>query len=346
MSIDDLNENEITVLYWKSKGLNYEQIANKLDYSVDWVQLQMSTVYAKLGFKKDMHWTKRRDILANEVYPLLPKDLKDWKKEIREEIPETKEETIPEMMALVLYDEARIAETKEDTKPRKIIREEPRLIFPQRKQPKYGRLVILAIFICLIVSAVGYGAYLFGRNSFVPPTPLPAVVQIITATFPATSLSSPIEPTETVTPLSIYTATISATSTPRIYYSEGDAVQLKQGVTMSINEKFNRYGSCPVAGVDWVVALDVTNNSGEQFILRFNTSAFSATDDIGTQYKLLASGINSGKLLGVDDSLPMNGGLDYICLNFKGQIPLKATYLLITADWISGVEHIVFRKDI
>ena len=52
MSIDDqiklLTKNEMTVLYWKCRGLTHEQIRLRLTYSKDWVQLQMSTAYSCL----------------------------------------------------------------------------------------------------------------------------------------------------------------------------------------------------------------------------------------------------------------------------------------------------------
>ncbi|MBV5342639.1 hypothetical protein JZU68_03165, partial [bacterium] len=77
MSIDDqlrkLTKNEMTVLYWKCKGLKYEQIGARLTYGVDWVTLTMGGVYTKLGFSKEMHWTKRWEILKTEVCPLVPK---------------------------------------------------------------------------------------------------------------------------------------------------------------------------------------------------------------------------------------------------------------------------------
>ena len=71
MSIEDilkrLSVNEATVLYWKSQKLNYEEISNNLGYSIDWVTLQMGSVYRKLGFDKKMHWVQRVKILETEV---------------------------------------------------------------------------------------------------------------------------------------------------------------------------------------------------------------------------------------------------------------------------------------
>lgn len=223
-----LTKNEVTVLYYKCRGLKYNQIATRLTYSVDWVQLQMSSVYAKLGFNKEMHWTKRREILENEVCPRLPKDLKDWKfeepkAEITEEsIVETKEElkADPQMIALVLYDEMAIQEESKEKTSNITKVESPVIIIPNRDGPNpfvlFLRRVILLIIVVGVLGSVGYIAYWFGKNSVNAPI---AITQVITQVLPQPTnppvlVATTVAPTTTLipTPLSTDTPAPSATA--------------------------------------------------------------------------------------------------------------------------------------
>jgi len=207
MSIEDtlksLTKNEFTVLYWKSQGLKYEQIATQLDYSIDWVTLQMGNVYRKFGFKKDMHWTKRQEILEKEIYPKLPKNLEEWEFEV---VPDRQTENVkeepaqdPQITALVLYDENKFKKEKTE-KPKKeppiIVIQQGHLLPSPKPDPVVVilRLVIFLIVVIGVISSVGYFAYRFGRGSIIPPN------QLITATFPpviVTQTSDVVLPTQT-----------------------------------------------------------------------------------------------------------------------------------------------------
>jgi len=251
-NLKTLTKNEITVLSYKCKGLKYEQIKKRTGFSLGWVQLQMVGVYTKLGFSKDMHWSKRRDILENEVCPLIPKNLDDWepiktfRKKITDEvIQETREDSgvaepveeiteeplveatetdaDPEMMALVLYDEAKLQEADlEDTKPRKVVPASPPVIVIPSKPPiikRFGALIRLVLLI-LVLCIVGSFAYYLGRGSTSPTQPV-----VITATFPPAAnpsdtalpiASEAFTPTITLAPIPTFTAMPTYTSKPTI----------------------------------------------------------------------------------------------------------------------------------
>jgi|SRR6266511_2191191 len=124
---------------------------------------------------------------------------------------------------------------------------------------------------------------------------------------------------------------------------------MSESPDMSIAKNFSaKGGACDNVFMDFGVGIIVKNNSNEQFLLRFNSSSFHAVDDVGTVYTLAGSGMqNSLAPLGVDINytmLPNQQGT--ICVDFNGKIPLPATYLLITEDWINGVGPITFRKDL
>jgi len=45
--------------------------------------------------------------------------------------------------------------------------------------------------------------------------------------------------------------------------------------------------------------------------------------------------------------LPMNTNVTaHLYIDFKTKIPLRATYLLVTADFLSGAGPVTFRKDL
>jgi hypothetical protein len=202
----------MTVLYWKCKGLKYEQIGARLTYGVDWVTLTMGGVYTKLGFSKEMHWTKRWEILKTEVCPLVPKNLDDWQPVIeitegsREEI---REEPVvnPEIKALVLYDEKMIEAEKEKSlippKPKETI-----VIRDLTKGQKTFRRFVFALLAAVIISFLGIVVYNLGRGA----TPAPQIIIITTTPIP-TSTETP-TPLATVTPLPTITFTPEPTFTP------------------------------------------------------------------------------------------------------------------------------------
>ena len=363
MSIQDqlrkLTKNEITVLYWKCKGLKYVQIGKKLDYSVDWVTLTMGGAYTKLGFSKDMHWTKRWEILKSEVCPRLPKNIDDWQPviEITEGITEEiREEPVnPDIKALVLYDEQMIEAEKEKSllppKP-----QEPIIIKTNgKKSPKPSCLsrIILAVFFIVVIAGVGYAAYMFGRGA----TPVPQIV-VVTATLPpATETPLPtVTPEFTNTPVPTLTFTPEPTftplptETPKGYYDQGEDVLLKEGVYAFLSEKFRVAGQvfCMKPDNGFGVTIFFKNTTNDQFNLRFDADSFHAVDDLGNKYPLIGSGVwycegNHGIQ---EDVVTSYGSEIFISITFRGVPPLDAKYIFITADQISGVGPITFRKSI
>lgn len=210
-ALNTLTKNEITVLYWKCKGLKYNQIAIKLGYSMDWVQLHMSNVYKKLGFQKQMHWTKRVEILEKEICPLLPKEIDRWKptEEIPSLEPTSQPRADPEMLALILYDEKQLEEVRNVsiTPPQK----EVIVIGEPTGGVKLFRRILFAIVSILIVLAVGYVAFRAGRGA----TPAPKIIVVTASPFPATETPLATETQIfTETPLPTFTFTPLPTNTP------------------------------------------------------------------------------------------------------------------------------------
>jgi len=169
-----LTKNEMLVLWWKCKGLTYPLIAKRFVYSVEWVQLQMSRVYFKLGFEKSMHWSKRVKILEEEVCPKLPKNVDDWTPAPKTPTPRPN----PEMLALVLYDEQQMA--KRDVVEGEEVHEPIVITRPQPTAKTGGSRNTGLIALILVVGlCIGAGiTYLALRQI---PTPSPTV-----ATHPTT----------------------------------------------------------------------------------------------------------------------------------------------------------------
>lgn len=185
-----LPKNQAAVLYWKCQGLKYEDIGTKLNYSIEWVTLQMSYVYARFDLKdKKVHWAKRQDFLKNEVCPVLqkltngnPNKLDDFPLVEDDSIidaSETSGEPDPTTYPLVVYDEMVLEETHEG-----------KIVIPSKgkKRPRPSYVLILLVIIgCLVF---GYVGYRLGSSG----TPEVALAEV-TSTFQPTDI--PPIPTET-----------------------------------------------------------------------------------------------------------------------------------------------------
>ncbi len=247
-----LNRNEITVLFHKCKGLKYAQIASKLDYSTDWVQLHMSHVYTKLGFNKEMHWTKRTSILENEVCPRLPKRIEDWSfdpepLELTEGIRE-EPKLDPEIRDLVLYDEMRLAKTEkpEDARDPEVI------VIPEwpRQRNRWGRLVRGCTIVILLV-VVGYLAFRLGRSTTTEtPIAQPANTNAA-APAQASNTAESILPTDTAIPLDSPTPKPSDTPAPPptvAFVPPADGILFQDNFENGLNPEWQAFGN------NWLVA--------------------------------------------------------------------------------------------
>ncbi|MBE0649913.1 MAG: hypothetical protein IH595_03630 [Bacteroidales bacterium] len=221
-ALKSLTRNEAYVLYWKCYGSNYVQIAQKLDFGEDWVTLQMSRVYKKLGFNKEIHSSERKRILKTTYCPLFNDLIEGQYSNIDKWIPiptpvevgvgvnkeEPKEEPTPdpEMLALVLYD-AKQTEEDESKKPKPdppVIHVPARLPAPRPTlAERFRRIFIFAIIVLTVICAVGYFAFRFGQQSL--------------SLVPQPSSPTPIElPTLTDTPPPSFTPTLLLTETPQL----------------------------------------------------------------------------------------------------------------------------------
>ncbi|MFC1879100.1 hypothetical protein ACFLZW_04235 [Chloroflexota bacterium] len=206
-----LTQNEITVLYWKCRGLKYEEIGELLNYGVDWVQMHMSNTYAKLGFDSSMHWTKRAKILKETHCPTLAKiidrlkkqhSLKNAKDVFQYWPPDPPDsQPNPYALALVIEDENREIEYRKQY----LQRRQNRSIIIRATRATIGLGTIALIVICCIVVAAG--TYWFGTNMAIP-----YITEIAAANASITqSPAIPGEPTDARPP----TAAILPTDRPR-----------------------------------------------------------------------------------------------------------------------------------
>lgn len=286
-----LTFNEVTVLYWKCQGLKYEQIKLRVDYSVDWVQLQMSNVYAKLGFSKEMHWAKRVEILDKEVCPALneilggkPPKPDEWPPDI--EKPEPNPETYP----LIIYDEIRPEEPEPSNL--EVFQPTPITVIPRQRvnwRPSL-LLIILTGIICMVL-----GFLLGQRNIPIPflatATPTITYTPSQTPTFtptetytPTITSTSTLTPTKTLTPAPTLTRTPTETQSP-LGLTKGDELSDNR-VTLMLREiKYeqgrSRIGNKPLAPI--IFGFNFTNHSGETIILQIGTDNFRVEDNLGNK---------------------------------------------------------------
>ena len=194
---------EWAVLYWKSQGLKHEEIANKWGYSIKWVQRYMTNAYTRFEVPKQLNKYEKLEYLEKKVFPLI--------REFIANEPDIIKELPPPPTGAVPFEEDE--EDGEDTS------EEPPVIkiVPQKRLPappdpwKRIRQIFFAVVSLLVVSAVGYFAYNFGRGA----TPAPVFVVVTATPVPATETPLATDtPIFTETPLPPPTSTPLPTNTP------------------------------------------------------------------------------------------------------------------------------------
>lgn len=223
--LSSLTEHEATVLFWKCRGLKYDQIGDRLGYSVEWVTLQMSYVYSKLGFDNKLHWTKRKEKLEEEICPVFSKLTEDNPASLKkfplskEAIKEEPQED-PQMMALVLYDEMQVEEAKKTS----LQMVPPTIInVPARTNPvtRLLRLLIFSVLLLVALAVVGYFAFQLGSSTQISPTQiLPEASQPPNEAQASATFS--LEPTtiSTDTPIPTHIPTPSPTLNPNIFFDD------------------------------------------------------------------------------------------------------------------------------
>jgi hypothetical protein len=327
------------VLKWKCKGLEYLKIAGRLGYSVAWVQLQMSTAYRKLGFNSSMHWTQRKKILEKEICPRLPKDIEGWVPK-QETIEETRED--PEMLSLVLYDEAKLTTIEGEVVEGPIIlKPRPTPLITKVAVAGAGGTAVLGV-ICLAVLVALYLLRPLWQPQAVPIVQ-PTRTMRPQATVAPTDAPPPVEPTRTEVPF--------PTEAFKDFYELDEPAPLAENVYIKLtgNDLDNASeGFCyrPSDQQGFVLSLYIDNRSNSTFLAKYDGSFFHATDDVGTQYQLYGAGYPScyppsgPKTFQVFPTDTTKG----IVMYFKGQIPFEAKYLILTVDYLSGVRLVFHRQ--
>jgi hypothetical protein len=107
---------QVSVLYWKCQGLNYEKIGLELHIAPETVSREMAFVYDKLGtiigIDKNTHWRTRKRVLEEDVCDALmhlidgnPANLDKFPQRVAEQPLKS------EVLALVLFDQMKEDET-------------------------------------------------------------------------------------------------------------------------------------------------------------------------------------------------------------------------------------------
>ncbi len=399
--IRSLTRAEISVLYWKARGLQYGQIALRYWKTVQWVQWHMSSVYKKFGLgDRKLHHTDRWDILHNQggrivlqMFGLRPEKLELWPlhgfppipllgqdqgtpqemppiEEVLEGVVEESklEESVeatqpipvpdPDILALVLADEQEEEQEEQRLEQERLRREESerrrkekerwdreheqipvRPESGQRDQPLLPGPRIRAAIMVTTALAVAACLGLAG---------LTAIVWWLTRNPPSapTLQSSPTKPLEaSVVPVDA-TPTLDAlmppTVTPKAFYELNEQAIIVDGVFISVIDRYGLDGyMCNPPEPGFAIRLNVHNTNHSNFLLRFDRLAFHAQDDQGNEYRLVEAGHydcsnNPGP---VQINMSFDGN-QYIESAYAGQIPLEASYLIITADWINGKKFV------
>ena len=331
------------VLYWKYQGLTHRQVGGKLRKGVDWVQRYMTAIYKTFNAPDIKDKEEKFQWLVDNVFPAL--------KEFLEQYSSTLEALPPPLPEDIIINPP---EPPDKTKIPVIEIPSSRLLPGPRPHPivRLLRYVIFTLVALVVFSVVVYFAYTLGLSKIVPLAPLSSPTPYPTYT-PAPTYT--IEPTLAITDTAIVIIpAISATPAPPTdipTYPEDVAAFIDGPSYIALRRNFNNpNGTCGYTGMDWGVAFDVVNdNASGGFLMRFNNAQFSATDDVGTQYQLYKAGFSNNipSILGKD----FNEQIIYhyptvLCVNFQVPFSPQATYILIRAEWISGIGPIIFRKNL
>src|SRR5574341_267974 len=275
-----LTRNEITVLYWKCRGLQYGQIAVQYEKSIQWVQGHMTGVYKKLSVDKRAHSTERWEYLRNEVCPVVAKligkntkILDSWPKngykssavilsdvqevEENEDVEEDRggkieEDVVPDVdekvLAIVISDEKQLSRT--ETVTGEIVSEKPRT----GTGPVVRTLAVVSTIVaCLaIIALVGVVYWMVNR----PPSYVSVPIVITATSLPATQtplpsatlISSPtstLVPTQPPTPEPTITP---APPTPTAFVPPADGILFQDNFQNGLNPEWQQYSG------KWIVS--------------------------------------------------------------------------------------------
>ena len=337
---------EWAVLYWKSKDLKHEEIADKWGYSKQWVQRYMTRTYKRFGAPKELNRIEKFDWLKKHIFPRLEKFI--------EGNPDTIKELPPPPDESQKNKDQKPASEKVKTEPKNIIPVKPlEIIPPIRKTNRWIRPLILFV----VIALVGIVAYLLGRSdtSATLPTQIPVespqtiVTPLLSPTLSPVPTNTLIPPTPLPTNTPEPTNTPAPTNTPKGYYEKGEVLYIKDGVSISLIEEFGYTGGpCGMQDPQMIIMFNIFNTSGSQFLLRWESLAFKAVDDLGNSYSIQGSGFSnhvSGDPI-LQQGMFDNGDSDKFCVVLNGQFPINAKSVFITIENFSGFGPFIFMKGI
>jgi hypothetical protein len=334
---------EWAVLYWKYQGKTHREVADKLVHGKDWVQRYMTAIYRRFDAPKDLDRDEKFEWLVRNVFPAL-KEFLENNPDIVKELPP------PEII------EGDVVEPPPPPPPPPPGQKGIITVHPQPRSGKNYCLLgagfgVVAIICIGIVAAVAVAYRLYQNPPALPASANTPYDYHQVQPSPTISPVVPSKATDIPVPTSSQseapTAIPFASSTPKPYYDEGEAAVIKDGVYVSLDQQFNALGlECGTPPTSFGVRLRIDNNTGKEFILRYDSGAFHAVDDLGNPYELKAVGVGGRGChdpLGVSIQYPVGLSV-WLFLEFSGQAPLDASSYFITAERLSGAGPFVFRK--
>lgn len=337
-----LSKAEMRLAFYLCQGITAD---DKLDILLENTEktrgTQKSEIYRKLGLDKLPDSEKFKVLVHEYKEPLIV--------------------VVPNEEALKTYVPAPSKAPKiDDTSPNKPVNPPPPIVTKRSIRPSWvaplfiGGCLSGIVFLVFLVLLIQSGILNFKNPLAILPTdtgvsateallPSPNSTQLPPTLRPTSTPSSPVvastvtsNPSPTDEPTNTPTAT-------REYYNQGEWVSLGGDTYISLRNTFGRSGeNCGAPSGGFSVILNLKNTANQQFLLRFEPSAFNATDDTGNEYQLAWTKYKGDPLIGIQN---LQIYFADICLGFTGSFPLESKYLIITSDSINGVK-LVFRKDL
>lgn len=349
-----LTVTEVEVLYWKCKGRTYIQIEQIMPYGKDWVQLRMSNVYAKLGFKKEMHHSQRKIILEERFCPVLQKGIQNIVrvKNLREDTeafqfwPPDPPEPKPDPVGLILVkQEYEIEKTIIIDNGQQPLKPPPQL--PPQPPPRPRRWPYIVIALIIVAGVSYYLGTRSGDDETVPvvveesPIPEEQIILPVPTSPPIETEAVEVIPSDTPLP----TDTIVPTDTPisdEQIPPPGTTIPFedsfsKSGITVWLNDfEYNEFKEI-------TFRINIRNERSNDYLLRFRPNVFSVTDNLGKTYKLWSSiGMSLDKL---EIKTISPGASIYIDLEtthwkFIGEIDPSVTQIFVHASELAGMQDL------
>jgi hypothetical protein len=185
---------QISILFWKEKGLSDKEIGKKFGWGEDWVETRMGEIYKELGFDTKMHARQKKKTLEEEYLPVVklltnddPETLADWPLQAKKGVDQNRPKSTPPTR--------RPAKSVDQPRPN-------------------GRSIWTWLWIPIMLLLLGalYGAFWLGRSNASQP-PLPTTVTVTFASTQVDPTQASAAATENISE-AVSSPTISVSDTP------------------------------------------------------------------------------------------------------------------------------------